>query len=146
MESQAVVSTQSTGGAASDGALLASLGVTHVLTVMDANLPRLAPGRVHKFVSVNDWPYEDLKSKFAECNKFIDEGRTAGGVLVHCRAGRSRSATVVIAYLMWKTSLTYESAYQKVLAVRLIQPNSGFIQQLREYEAELVSQRNRQDV
>eukprot|EP01106_Pelomyxa_sp_JSP_P015520 TRINITY_DN53_c0_g1_i4.p1 TRINITY_DN53_c0_g1~~TRINITY_DN53_c0_g1_i4.p1 ORF type:complete len:113 (-),score=14.74 TRINITY_DN53_c0_g1_i4:166-504(-) len=62
------------------------------------------------------------------------------------RAGRSRSATVVIAYLMWKTSLTYESAYQKVLAVRLIQPNSGFIQQLREYEAELVSQRNRQDV
>jgi len=40
---------------------------------------------------------EDMLQHFESCHQFIDEGRQAGGVLIHCQAGISRSATVVTA-------------------------------------------------
>lgn len=55
-------------------------------------------------------------------------------VLVHCRMGVSRSASIVIAYLMWKYNLTYRDAYKFVKSQRdIISPNPGFISQLKEY-------------
>ncbi|GAB4820258.1 hypothetical protein N2152v2_007304 [Parachlorella kessleri] len=66
---------------------------------------------------------------------FIEEGLQSGGVLVHCLAGVSRSATVVIGYLMWKNILPFHQARRHVAAVRpWIRPNSGFEQQLLAFE------------
>lgn len=42
-----------------------------------------------------------LSESFEECYRFIKDGMETGtGVLVHCFAGKSRSATIVISYLM----------------------------------------------
>eukprot|EP01106_Pelomyxa_sp_JSP_P013444 TRINITY_DN4019_c0_g2_i1.p1 TRINITY_DN4019_c0_g2~~TRINITY_DN4019_c0_g2_i1.p1 ORF type:complete len:157 (+),score=46.47 TRINITY_DN4019_c0_g2_i1:70-540(+) len=130
--------------AASDVKMLEAQGVTHVLTVMRGGLfPPYRWPHAYLLVEVLDWDSEDLKSHFAECNKFIDEGRAAGKVLVHCGAGISRSPTVVIAYLMWKLNLSFNDAYAKVLAARpYIEPNSGFVQQLKLYESELNALKN----
>jgi hypothetical protein len=58
-----------------------------------------------------------------------------GGVLVHCQAGISRSATIVIAYCMWKERLSADAATALVSAARsAIWPNLGFKTQLREFE------------
>jgi hypothetical protein len=58
-----------------------------------------------------------------------------GGVLVHCQAGISRSATIVIAYCMWKERLSADAATALVSAARsAIWPNMGFKTQLREFE------------
>ena len=56
-------------------------------------------------------------------------------VLVHCWAGASRSATIVIAYIMWKYKTSVEDAINYVLQKRTqILPNSGFQKQLKIFE------------
>ena len=63
-----------------------------------------------------------------------------GRVLVHCRAGVSRSATVCIAYIMHKQGLSLDSAYEFVKSKRpVIDPNINFIRQLQKFEAFLKS-------
>jgi len=56
-------------------------------------------------------------------------------VLVHCLAGMSRSATIVIAYLLATTPMTTEEATAFVRSKRsVIRPNQGFTKQLEQYE------------
>ncbi|GFH21316.1 uncharacterized protein HaLaN_18592, partial [Haematococcus lacustris] len=58
-----------------------------------------------------------------------------GGVLVHCVAGISRSATLVIAWLMYHHSLSYDEAFRRLHAVRpWVMPNPGFRAQLQLFE------------
>lgn len=60
----------------------------------------------------------------------------AGGkILVHCMAGVSRSASIVLAYLVKYQSLTLREAYVVLRKARPIaSPNPGFWKQLIEYE------------
>ncbi|XP_061389998.1 DC-STAMP domain-containing protein 2-like [Musca vetustissima] len=64
---------------------------------------------------------------------FIDKALNNGGcVLIHCNAGVSRSASVVIAYLMKYKNMDFEIAHGYVKTRReCIQPNAGFLKQLR---------------
>ncbi|KAJ3812781.1 hypothetical protein EV368DRAFT_41057 [Lentinula lateritia] len=58
----------------------------------------------------------------------LDKGR---GVLVHCQAGVSRSATIVAAYLMHNRRMGVEGALDLIRKARPeIDPNPGFIAQL----------------
>lgn len=56
---------------------------------------------------------------------------------VHCQQGVSRSATVVLAYLMLYHNLTLLDAVRAVRHKREIFPNDGFIKQLCVLEREL---------
>jgi hypothetical protein len=58
----------------------------------------------------------------------------AGGVLIHCAAGRSRSAAIAVAYIMRTERQSCEAALASVRRVRWICPNVGFQQQLRLWE------------
>jgi hypothetical protein len=61
-----------------------------------------------------------------------------GGVYVHCYAGVSRSATLVIAYLMCHRGLSLIEAMRRVRRARpVICPNTGFMEQLAVYEDRL---------
>lgn len=53
-----------------------------------------------------------------------------GKILVHCAVGVSRSATLVLAYLMLYHRLTLVEAIKKVKDHRGIIPNRGFLRQL----------------
>lgn len=107
-------------------------------------------------VPANDLPTFDLSPFFYPAAAFIDRALTSGGnvwcccdslsegvgttskksllspgrILVHCAVGVSRSATLVLAYLMIHHHLTLPSAIKCVQQKRWIFPNRGFLQQL----------------
>ncbi|NXY51913.1 DUS15 phosphatase, partial [Ceuthmochares aereus] len=75
------------------------------------------------------------KRHFKECISFIHQCRLHGGnCLVHCLAGISRSTTVVVAYIMAVTELSFQEVLEAVRTIRPVaNPNPGFRQQLAEF-------------
>ncbi|KAF1911633.1 protein-tyrosine phosphatase-like protein [Ampelomyces quisqualis] len=55
-------------------------------------------------------------------------------ILVHCEAGRSRSPTIIIAYLMRKYSMNYKDALKFVQTKRKVKPNPNLVRQLQIWE------------
>ncbi|XP_030016173.1 dual specificity protein phosphatase 12 [Sphaeramia orbicularis] len=118
---------------------LADAGITHILSVDSVDPSPLIPtdGNVFtKWINVLDEETSDLLSHMDDCFLFIksaiDENRAA---LVHCQAGRSRSATVVTAFLMKRYQLGFTEAYDRLKRVKQdVQVNSGFEEQLCLYE------------
>jgi protein-tyrosine phosphatase len=94
---------------------------------------------VYKKLHLVDVVDEDVTSIFNEAFEFLEQCREAGRrVLVHCVIGKSRSASIVIAYLMKHNQMALQKAFNFVKSKRaLIQPNNGFMIQLREYEQKL---------
>ncbi|XP_005104719.1 dual specificity protein phosphatase 12 [Aplysia californica] len=111
--------------------------ITHILSVMRKPLPEsVRHSRVCMNINATDTYKCDLLQWFPDGLTFIDKARKNGGiVLVHCQAGRSRSATIVIAYLMYKLNLSFKEARDKVRECRpVIRPNKGFKEQLLRFE------------
>ncbi|KAJ1694093.1 hypothetical protein LUZ63_010791 [Rhynchospora breviuscula] len=123
-------------GAALNKDKLKALNITHVLTVARSLQPAYPGEFIYKKIDVLDSPETRLEDYFEECINFIDEAISTGGnVLVHCFAGRSRSVTIVVAYLMKKHRMTREVAFSLVISKRsLAAPNSGFMRQLDNFE------------
>lgn len=56
----------------------------------------------HKILQLYDCETENISRYFEEAYNIITEGLERGNVYVHCFAGVSRSATIVISFLMKK--------------------------------------------
>lgn len=94
-------------------------------------------------VEADDLPTFDLSQFFYSASKFIDNALQdeRNKVLVHCAMGRSRSATLVLAYLMIYKNMSVVDAIEQVSRHRCILPNRGFLKQLRELDIALALQR-----
>lgn len=93
-----------------------------------------------KCINISD-TFEQLVDKFFdETHNFIEEARrNKCNILVHCKAGISRSPTIAIAYLMKWKRLHLNEAYQFVKQCRpQISPNLNFMGQLINYEKQLI--------
>ncbi|KAL4425354.1 hypothetical protein ABPG75_009370 [Micractinium tetrahymenae] len=86
-----------------------------------------------------DDPDADLAPHIEAANAFISAARARGaGVLVHCYAGQSRSAALVMAFLMASQGLGMMEAWAATRAARpCAQPNAGFLRQLARYSKSL---------
>ncbi|XP_061693648.1 dual specificity protein phosphatase 13A family protein isoform X2 [Syngnathoides biaculeatus] len=123
-----------------------TLGITYVLNASHGKLCCKGSndfyGTTVKYYGVpaNDLPTFELSPFFSPAAAFIDQALTSGGrVLVHCAVGVSRSATLVLAYLMIHHHLSLLSAIQCVQQKRWIFPNRGFLRQLLRLERTLQS-------
>ncbi|VDB95559.1 unnamed protein product [Peniophora sp. CBMAI 1063] len=87
-------------------------------------------------MDVLDIESHDLKPHLEGAVERIDAALKRGkNVLVHCQQGISRSASIVIAYLMRKRGMTFDAALAYVRSRRAcIKPNSGFVRCLQEWE------------
>ncbi|KAM9701855.1 dual specificity phosphatase 29 [Dama dama] len=94
-------------------------------------------------VEADDLPTFDLSVFFYPAAAFIDAALRYdhNKILVHCAMGRSRSATLVLAYLMIHRNMTLVDAIRQVAKNRCVLPNRGFLKQLRELDRQLVQQR-----
>ncbi|ODM91541.1 Dual specificity protein phosphatase 12, partial [Orchesella cincta] len=116
--------------------------ITHILTIDSCPLPTKItdlPFVKTKYLQVTDMAHEDILQYFEETNRFIQQSICneviPGNILVHCYYGVSRSATIVLAYLMHKYNISLEEALERVKSKReAIGPNHGFISQLKLYE------------
>lgn len=87
---------------------------------------------VYLCLSIRDKDHSNLLSCLPLALLFIDYGTRAGGVLIHCAGGRSRSPALVIAYLMSRRNMSFTEALDVVRAARpVISVNQGFEAQLR---------------
>lgn len=96
-------------------------------------------GIENMFLDLDDTTEQNIQKHFELIYKFIEESIIAGkNVLVHCFRGISRSATIVIMYVMRKKNMTFDEAFAFVKKKRsCIYPNKGFISQLKKFEIKL---------
>eukprot|EP01059_Diplonema_ambulator_P004426 TRINITY_DN14124_c0_g1_i1.p1 TRINITY_DN14124_c0_g1~~TRINITY_DN14124_c0_g1_i1.p1 ORF type:complete len:230 (+),score=43.53 TRINITY_DN14124_c0_g1_i1:85-774(+) len=96
-------------------------------------------------VPVRDDCDAPLKDYFYDVATFIEESRQSGGrILVHCRGGVSRSATLVAAYLMIQNNLSSDQTFDYLRTRRsVISPNIGFLLSLEQLERALIKDNHR---
>ncbi|XP_007532602.1 dual specificity protein phosphatase 19 isoform X1 [Erinaceus europaeus] len=119
--------------------------VTHILNVAYGVENAFLGDFTYKSISILDLPETSLLSYFPECFQFIEQAKMKDGVvLVHCNAGVSRAAAVIIGFLMDSEEMSFASAFSLVKNARpSICPNAGFMEQLRTYEE--VKENNKHD-
>ncbi|CAE7255975.1 MKP1 [Symbiodinium natans] len=117
-------------------------GVTHVLNCSEKVPFQTSVQTCNMPVFLEDEADEELSRVLETAVTFLDEVRQRGGrCLVNCRKGKSRSVSIVLAYLVLRQGCSLQEAWHLVKTQRAVaRPNSGFRRQLRQME---VCQRGR---
>ena len=118
---------------------LTSKKITHILCC-GIGLKLFFPQKFKYYrIDLIDNESTNIRKYFDETNEFINDAIKEGGnILVHCYAGISRSTSIIIAYLMKYKKMNFNKSFELIKEKRgKIQPNSGFILQLKAYEKEL---------
>ena len=118
---------------------LQELGITCVVNAT-VELPILSMEGIEFIpVRVSDKSSADLRPFFHCVADKLEEVRLKNGkVLVHCVSGVSRSASLILAYLIKYSSLSLRQAFNHLRKCRsVVRPNNGFFAQLIEFEKEI---------
>lgn len=126
--------------AATDKECLKDLGITLVINCAQGQRSTFVntDAKFYKDIGVKfygikatDTESFDLSKYFRPCANIIHATLEKGGrVLVHCVSGVSRSAAIVVAFLMLKRRMSFKEAIKTVREKRCICPNDGFMTQL----------------
>lgn len=120
---------------AQDLGQLRHLCVTHILNCCSFFSDDPFPAEFeYKNLYMMDTPEYDMLQDLEQAIKFIDSAKQSGGrCLVHCNAGVSRSTSLVIGYLIQKSGMSFDRAFQTVHDVYpKLGPNEGFVRQLKQ--------------
>ncbi|XP_067617852.1 protein phosphatase Slingshot isoform X2 [Eurosta solidaginis] len=121
-------------------------GIRHILNVT-REIDNFFPGVFDYFnVRVYDDEKTNLLKHWDNTFRYITRAKSEGSkVLVHCKMGVSRSASVVIAYAMKAYNWEFKHALQHVKDRRnCIKPNKNFLNQLETYRGMLDAMKNKE--
>ncbi|XP_078247217.1 dual specificity phosphatase 29-like isoform X1 [Pogona vitticeps] len=136
--------------AARSKTILQSLGITHILNAADGPYNINTGARYYRDLPIEYYGVQafddnafNISIFFHDAANFIRKALNSEGgkVFVHCAMGLSRSATLVLAYLMIHENLTLVEALKSVDSHRGICPNTGFLSQLRDLDIKLNNER-----
>ncbi|RUS86457.1 hypothetical protein EGW08_005772 [Elysia chlorotica] len=118
--------------AAHDMETLKKYGVTHILNVATGIENMFPHDFVYQTQEIRDLPEFPIFHGFQRAISFIDQCKESNGrVLVHCNAGISRSAAIVMAYLIQTEGMNVNDAFSYLRSKRPATcPNPGFLIQL----------------
>ena len=106
--------------------ILRQYNITHIINCA-FNLPNKFPNEItYKRLDLRDEPDQPLIERLEEAYEFIKENKDKN-IFVHCVFGKSRSASVVIFYIMKEKKINFQEAKNFVKNIRsIVEPNSGF--------------------
>jgi len=115
------------------------LGISYILSITTEMTNPNPPEFNYLNINLMDGSMSNIAAYFNKAHNFILEAKTNNtGILVHCEAGMSRSATITISYLMKYKNMTFAEAFTFTKNLRpIIDPNPGFIRQLLQFESEI---------
>lgn len=117
------------------------LGITHIVNAsLDIGDLFENDGVKYHGVKIKDKADSDISAFFDSTYAFIESAKRTqhGRVLVHCTQGISRSATLVIMYLMRANNWSLVTAVNFAMASRgVVYPNEGFVKALMKEEFRL---------
>lgn len=124
--------------------ILRSVGITHIVNCAGPQCPNYHAGEgdlIYTRLDMFDDSNEDVTWFMYKAFDAIREAQAAGGkVLLHCVAGVSRSCSLAIGWLMHRSHLSYQNAYNEVRAHRPVcAPNAAFICGLLEWQTRRTS-------
>ena len=116
--------------------ILKEHNITHIINCA-FNLPNKYPEQItYKRLELRDETDQPIIEKLEEAYQFIKENKDKN-IFVHCVFGKSRSASVVIFYIMKEKKLNFNEAKNFVKNIRqIVEPNSGFENELNRYYEE----------
>ncbi|XP_038593243.1 dual specificity protein phosphatase family protein [Micropterus salmoides] len=128
---------------------LQKLGITHVLNVAHSKQGSIGDQSfygntcIYFGIPAEDSERFDLSLYFKPAADFIHNALKSkdAKVLVHCIMGMSRSATLVLAYLMLRQRLPLRDALRRVIQKRAIYPNQNFLSLLLKLDEQLTLKR-----
>lgn len=111
---------------------LKQIGITHILMVGYFMTPLFPEDFTYENIEINDNSNENILQHLIKGIKFIDQSKSC---YTHCQLGKSRSASFVIAYVMYKNKIHFSDAFNFVKSKRrLAFPNEGFQWQLEDFD------------
>mmetsp|Transcript_7048 Transcript_7048/g.15628 ORF Transcript_7048/g.15628 Transcript_7048/m.15628 type:complete len:323 (-) Transcript_7048:35-1003(-) len=113
--------------------VLSDLGITHVINASNVLVEYVKKEGVEYFeVPIPDDDQAKMHPFFADAVKFVTAAQRAGGrVLIHCKVGISRSATLTICTVMHLNKWHLRKAFRHVARCReIICPSQTFREQL----------------
>ena len=111
---------------------LKKLGISHILMVGYFMTPLFPDDFKYENIEVNDNQNENILKYLVKGIKFIEESQIC---YTHCQLGKSRSASFVIAYVMYKNKMHFSDAFDFVKEKRSVAfPNEGFQWQLEDFD------------
>ena len=118
--------------AARNEKIIKDYGITYILKMYNDD-PRNGSYTCHKnikymVINADDNQSHQISKHFKKCIKFIQQAlKENARILVHCHAGISRSATIVLTHLMINRGMSLDIAYGYLRVKRsIVKPNPRF--------------------
>jgi protein-tyrosine phosphatase len=119
--------------AANDKTFIDKYNIKYIINLSNENI-NTYPNIKYKHININDDPSENIYDYFDKCVDMIEDCLNNNkAILVNCKLGLSRSASIIVAYFIKIKKLSVAESYDVVNNKRPININFGFLEQLNRY-------------